>query len=824
MQTASYNQYSNMKFSAHNRGQLLIEIVIVMALAVVVMPALLNSFVATREGRSQQQQRVTATAAMQEMKEAVRSVRESGWANIAPTGTFKPVLSGNTWTLSSGTATVSGFSKSVVISDVNRDSATGAIVSSGGFVDPSTKKATMNISWKTPYASSIQSVLYFTRYLDNLSYTHSTMAEFNLGVLTQTQTTNVSGGEVMLSTNTKAKWCSPAFSSATIDLPDGPPVAVDATASASVATPNDVIAAIAPYATTSGKLAYVQVSANVDPPVATMKGTFTLDPARYSTTSYIPTGINLTNSFATNDVKYYKSATNKKYALLATNLPDHELVVVQINDGTTDAWQDPTNHIYKYWTFFNTKQYNGDNRSTPNQDQAPFGYGAVSVATLGTNAYLISGGYMYVVDLSNIDSKTPATGLDMVGCRIQLDGYDCSPGTGTDKKYNAGETGVSWSSTATPAHNDCHDGGNVELYADNDIYPIQVGANTYVYVAVGAGTNPEFEIVNATTVPTNATTPKISNSSCGTSASGAAGWKVTSSLDFNSVANTEEAANSVFAKSDGTRAYISSNGGIDANSDGTPDSKQFYVIDTSNKSTPKFLTGTSNGGPTSGYYYGGTVVNGGITYHEEDLYPKRSLTVLNGQRAVLVGKDGTANANNAEEYQVLNIQSESTPAYCGGIDFNQGFNDLKSVTEADGDNYVYMVADTSVNELKIIQGGPDGTYLDTGTYESSIFDAQYSTAFNKYTMSTTVPPSSSLQIQFAGADAVSNSCTGATYSYTGPDGTAGTYYTANTGSIALSSAGAYKNPARCFRYKMFMSTTDYNSTPILKDMTINYSP
>jgi hypothetical protein len=92
------------------------------------------------------------------------------------------------------------------------------------------------------------------------------------------------------------------------------------------------------------------------------------------------------------------------------------------------------------------------------------------------------------------------------------------------------------------------------------------------------------------------------------------------------------------------------------------------------------------------------------------------------------GKDGVSNSNDAKEYQVLNSSTEATPTYCGGINFDSGFNDLTSVSEADGDNYVYMVANTTVNELKIIQGGPDGTYLDTGTMESTPLDVGYSTA------------------------------------------------------------------------------------------------
>ncbi len=356
-------------------------------------------------------------------------------------------------------------------------------------------------------------------------------------------------------------------------------------------------------------MVYVTVTANTDPPIPSVKGTFTMNSNAYSSPSYFPSGTGLDNTFITNDIKYYKAPSGKLYALLATNRSDKEVLVIQINNGVSDAWQDPINHIYKYWTFFNTRQYQGDNRSTPNQDQAPFGYGAVSLTIFGTRGYLASGGYLYVFDLSNIDSKTPSNGLDMVGCRIQLDGYDCQPGSppgsaGHDAKYSAGQTGTSWGDTARPAHDNCSDGGNIELYADHQLSPVKVGSNTYIYVAVGAGTNPELDIVNATNVPTGSSNPRISSDSCGEISGGNSGWKMGGSLDFNSQGNTEEAANSVYAKSDGTRAYMSSNGGIDANGDSKPDSDQFYVINTANKTAPKFLSGTSSTGAQSGYYNG----------------------------------------------------------------------------------------------------------------------------------------------------------------------------------------------------------------------------
>jgi len=464
--------------------------------------------------------------------------------------------------------------------------------------------------------------------------------------------------------------------------------------------------------------------------------------------------------------------------------------------------------------------YSGGTLAT--NDQAPFNYGASYLTILGNTGYIDSGGYLYTFDLSNIDSKTPANGLDQIGCRILLDGYDCQPGSGTDRKYSAGETGTTWSSTTSPAHNDCSDGGNIELTADHQLSAVQVGSNKYIYVAVGAGTNPELNIVDVSTVPTS----NIANSTCGRGSD--AGWKVTGTLDFDPASGTEEAANSVYAKSDGTRAYMSSNGGLMHG--GIPDSDQFYILNTTNKNSPTFLSTWST--TVSGSHYANTAQTG---YYNGDatniqLYPRRALTVLNGLRAVLVGQDGIPNDGiEPKEYQVLNLETEATPAYCGGINFLPGFNDLTSVSEADGDNFVYMIANTTEKQLKIIQGGPDtGIYADSGTFESSIFDATLSNSFYHFNATVNQPANTAITAQVGLGAPVGGTCNAAVFDYVGPNGAAGSYFTANGGTISgvipFGIYGGYQNPNRCFKIKFFLSTTDSNQTPTLYDYTVNYSP
>ncbi len=73
-----------------------------------------------------------------------------------------------------------------------------------------------------------------------------------------------------------------------------------------------------------------------------------------------------------------------------------------------------------------------------------------------------------------------------------------------------------------------------------------------------------------------------------------------------------------------------------------------------------------------------------------------------------------------------------------------------------------------------------------------------------------------------------STCNTALYSYSGPDGTANTYFTPSgttiSGIIPTSLSGTYQNPGRCLRYKAYLSTIDISASPILYDVTFNYTP
>ena len=178
-------------------GQTLIEVLVAMGLLGILLPALATGLVAAREGKANESQRLAATALLREADEATRSIREKGWTIISANGTYYPAISGSGWTLASGAETTNGFTRTIVISDVQRN-ASGAIVASGGVVDPSTKKVVSMVSWQTPFPQSVSNETFYTRFLGNAAWTQTSTADFTTGLKTNTTVTTTNGGQVEL--------------------------------------------------------------------------------------------------------------------------------------------------------------------------------------------------------------------------------------------------------------------------------------------------------------------------------------------------------------------------------------------------------------------------------------------------------------------------------------------------------------------------------------------------------------------------------------------------------------------------------------------------
>ncbi len=148
-----------------------------------------------------------------------------------------------------------------------------------------------------------------------------------------------------------------------------------------------------------------------------------------------------------------------------------------------------------------------------------------------------------------------------------------------------------------------------------------------------------------------------------------------------------------------------------------------------------------------------------------------------------------------------------------------GRNVLKD-TDWSGGNYASQSGtdpDSSPGTVSMLAGPGGYSTTTASSLVSRTFDTGSSTS-NYWSIAwnpTSEPPqtgSGSIKFQIA-----SNNDQ-ATWSFVGPDGTAATYYTSPSSSVALAHAGN-----RYLRYTAYLSTQDSSSTPTLDDIAIEFS-
>jgi len=146
-------QISQMKFfSKHTKsasGFMTLEIMIALSIISIVILASLN---VTEKSVSLSRQAVYGAQAsflLEEGAEAVRILRDNDWANISSLTlgtTYYPTFSGGTWILSVTPNSFGEFTRSVVVSGVNRNDVTNDI-SLVGSLDEGTKLFTVSVTW-----------------------------------------------------------------------------------------------------------------------------------------------------------------------------------------------------------------------------------------------------------------------------------------------------------------------------------------------------------------------------------------------------------------------------------------------------------------------------------------------------------------------------------------------------------------------------------------------------------------------------------------------------------------------------------------------------
>ena len=930
-------------------GSSLVEVLVAIALTGIMLPAFAEAVLTADAARPNATQRLQALSIEREATEAVRIAREANWNNVATNGTYHPVIAGNTWTLVSGSATTNGFTTQIVISDTQRNTS-GAIVSSGGTVDTSTKHVVVTVSWTTPFNNAVSSETYLSRWQKNASWTQTTQTDFNGGTFSKTLSTNNSGGEVQLDPNAGTSWASPT-QIGSLDISgttNANGVYVDATTARAYVVNGaglsviDVSTPASPVllgtfnagvqinsVKVSGNYAYLASTSNTagltivdvsNPAAPTQAATLDLPGTTNALTIYlngnyayigrafsatagnaefvvvdvstptVPTVVgSLDLNAAVNSIK-----VSGNYAYLATAVTTAELTVLDISNpaspasvgtfATTGAVA-ATNVAYDGTYVYLTEVANASgpeffilNASNPASISQVGTYemggtiNAVDVAD--NNAFLataVTGQQFAVLDISNpasptlegsasqstdnnlffsndivyVASTSNTAELTVMGGMstgttwaipnqsgsLNLSGTtaanDVAVDTSTNRAYVVNGTGLSIiniSNLAAPTLLGTFNAG-VQI---NSVY--QVG--NYAYLASTSGTA-ELVIVNVTNpaAPTQAGTLNLTGTTAANTITVSGSYAyIGKVLDTKSgdnefficnisnpaaptLAGSFNLSGSVFSiKVSGNYAYL-------ATAIGTA---ELTVINITNPAAPT-QAGTFN---TAGTAAGsGIFLANGYTYlTEQSNSGGAEMFILNASNPASISQVGAyevgANVNNiavsgnyaflataktGQQFSVVDVTNPAAPVLYSSLSQSTNNN------IAFANNVVYLASTNTTSEFIIVQPSTL-TGAIHGTYESATFDAGSTVGFNALSFTVTAPSGTSFYFQIA------TNTNNATWNYVGPDGTNGTQYTSGGAIPINASSGRY------LRFKAWLNTVDNTKSPIISDVTVNYSP
>lgn len=823
---------------------------VVIGLSAIMIPALATALVATREGRVQESARLRAAALLNEGNEAAKIVRENSWNQFAINGTYHPVISGGTWTLASGAESSGGFTRSVQISDVQRDSS-GAIVASGGTSDPSTKKVTSTVTFGSPIGVSLSNESYFSRFTSNAAWTQTTQADFNSGTRSSTSVTNTSGGEVALASGGAGITY---VQSAAVGPQENYDFSQSASFAGNVTAGNAIIVAIswdtanAPVPSCSDNRGNtygiavtaedttMQQAAGICYALNVVGGTTTVT-ANYSTTAgyrhIIVTeysGVALSDALdgTAGSAAVATTATDNVTSGSATTTMNNDLVFGAVMDtqdqsgilaGTGFAQRSFTSATNKFLAVQDLiKSTAGSVASTQTFANADR-YAAVMAAFRPQHTTTVN--WTPLTNVGNYD--LPASTVDATDVFVDQDRAYVAIGTSLRvlSITNPARPVLIGSYTAPGAINDVFvkdryayiaTAGNaaelVMVRLDNPSLPVAVAtvdlpgthdartvslANNKAYVSrvenATVGQN-EFFVVNVPTPdsPSIAGSVNLTGSTNDSYASGDFVYLATANLTGDlTVINVSNSASPTVA---GFYDAAGAGAGRGVFVIGTT---VYFTKDQASEGPEFFIFNASNPASISvvGSYESGATLNS---------------VWVDGNRAFLAG------AISGSQLRTLDISNPAAPSVYSSITMSVTVNDVFKYG-----NYLFVASTSNTGELAAVRGaityipsGGGGGFATSGTFESASFNAGQQVAFNNLIAGANIPGGTNLRFQVAA------NTDNATWNFIGPDGTNATFYDTND-PLRLGTEGQYA------RLKAFFSGPG-SSTPTLNDFSVNYSP
>ncbi|HWT55735.1 MAG TPA: hypothetical protein VN031_01735 [Candidatus Microsaccharimonas sp.] len=387
-------------------GATIVEVLVAIALTGIFMPVLATALVAAHAGRASSIQQLQAQSLLKEASEAVRSIREKGWTNVATDGTYHAVPGASDWSLASGPETINGFTRQIVISTPQRNAA-DTIVASGGTNDPSTKHVVITVSWTKPTSGSLSTDAYLSRWQANAVWSQTTQADFTGDTLTNTCATNTCDTNTAFLTDSAYLQDSPA----TWQLPSvfgGYNLSTNTTGNdIFVATISGVPYAFLGYAT---GLAILNIS---NPASPTLTGTYTTTAAVNGvfvsgTTAYLATSITNGQLVTVNVANPAAPALLKNFQITDTN--NVAATAVYVSGTTAVVTKKKVGKALLFNTYGEINTVNVSNPAAPSlSDSINVGSDCNNVWVNGTTAYIGTSVTNAQLNIVNIATPTNIT-------------------------------------------------------------------------------------------------------------------------------------------------------------------------------------------------------------------------------------------------------------------------------------------------------------------------------------------------------------------------------------------------------------------------------
>ncbi|MEI7809931.1 MAG: hypothetical protein WCI41_00015 [bacterium] len=137
------------KLNKKSYGFMMVEILVAASIMTVIILAVMSVAQKTISVSRVSVESTQASFLLEEGAEVARTIRDNGWSNVLALNTsttYYPTFTGGVWTLSSTPNTIGIFTRTVNISNVNRDNTT-ADISVTGTNDTGTKLITVTVTW-----------------------------------------------------------------------------------------------------------------------------------------------------------------------------------------------------------------------------------------------------------------------------------------------------------------------------------------------------------------------------------------------------------------------------------------------------------------------------------------------------------------------------------------------------------------------------------------------------------------------------------------------------------------------------------------------------